>query len=205
MPSRKGWYALTPHLPWMGERTRALDGAHVEFFRVIRNPVVVNLGPTVTPEDAVRLTEQLNPDNEPGKLVLISRLGAQRVVDALPPVVEAVRKAGRRVLWVCDPMHGNTVSTSSGIKTRSFDDVLHEVERSIDVHEQLGSHLGGVHFELTGEDVTECVGGAAGSTEQALERNYATLCDPRLKSRQPLEMCFRIARGMGRLPRPPRR
>jgi len=205
VPWRKGWYDLTTHLPWIGERTRALDGAHVEFFRGIRNPVGVKLGPSVSPADAVRLAEQLNPDNEPGKLVLITRMGAQKVADALPPVVEAMRRAGRLVLWVCDPMHGNTVSTSSGIKTRNFDDVLHEVELSFDVHEQLGSYLGGVHFELTGEDVTECMGGAVGITEKDLERNYATLCDPRLNYRQALEMSFRLARRMSRLPRAPER
>jgi 3-deoxy-7-phosphoheptulonate synthase len=204
VPWRKGWYDLTTHLPWIGERTRALDGAHVEFFRGIRNPVGVKLGPSVSPADAVRLTEQLNPDNEPGKLVLITRMGAKKVAEALPPVVEAMRSAGRLVLWVCDPMHGNTVSTSSGIKTRSFDDVLSEVEQSFDVHERLGSTLGGVHFELTGEDVTECVGGAVGLTERDLERNYATLCDPRLNYRQALEMSFHLARRMSRLPRPPR-
>ncbi|HEX5749890.1 MAG TPA: 3-deoxy-7-phosphoheptulonate synthase class II [Archangium sp.] len=203
VPWRPGWYDLTTHLPWIGERTRALDGAHVEFFRGIRNPVGVKLGPSVSPEDAVQLAERLNPENEPGKLVLITRMGAQKVTDALPPVVEAMRKAGRLVLWVCDPMHGNTVSTSSGIKTRNFDDVLHEVEQSFDVHEKLGTHLGGVHFELTGEDVTECMGGAVGITERDLERNYATLCDPRLNYRQALEMGFRIARRMSRLPRPP--
>ncbi|WP_375768659.1 3-deoxy-7-phosphoheptulonate synthase class II [Archangium gephyra] len=203
VPWRKGWYDLTTHLPWIGERTRALDGAHVEFFRGIRNPVGVKLGPSVSPEDAVRLAEQLNPDNEPGKLVLITRMGAQKVADALPPVVEAMRRAGRLVLWVCDPMHGNTVSTSSGIKTRNFDDVLREVEQSFDVHERLGSILGGVHFELTGEDVTECMGGAVGITEKDLERNYATLCDPRLNYRQALEMSFRLARRMSRLARAP--
>ncbi|WNG63165.1 3-deoxy-7-phosphoheptulonate synthase class II [Archangium gephyra] len=202
VPWRQGWYDLTTHLPWIGERTRALDGAHVEFFRGIRNPVGVKLGPSVSPDDAVRLAEQLNPENEPGKLVLITRMGAQKVAAALPPVVEAMRRAGRLVLWVCDPMHGNTVSTSSGIKTRNFDDVLREVEQSFEVHEQLGTHLGGVHFELTGEDVTECMGGAVGITERDLERNYATLCDPRLNYRQALEMGFRIARRMSRLPRP---
>ncbi|WPB77947.1 3-deoxy-7-phosphoheptulonate synthase class II [Archangium violaceum] len=202
VPWRQGWYDLTTHLPWIGERTRALDGAHVEFFRGIRNPVGVKLGPSVSPDDAVRLAEQLNPENEPGKLVLITRMGAQKVAAALPPLVEAMRRAGRLVLWVCDPMHGNTVSTSSGIKTRNFDDVLREVEQSFEVHEQLGTHLGGVHFELTGEDVTECMGGAVGITERDLERNYATLCDPRLNYRQALEMGFRIARRMSRLPRP---
>ena len=204
VPWRKGWYDLTTHLPWIGERTRALDGAHVEFFRGIRNPVGVKLGPSVSPDDAVRLAEHLNPEDERGKLVFITRMGAQRVGDALPPLVEALRRAGRRVLWVCDPMHGNTVSTSSGIKTRSFQDVLREVELSFDVHERLGSTLGGVHFELTGEDVTECVGGAVGITEQDLERNYSTLCDPRLNYRQALEMSFHLARRMSRLPRTPR-
>jgi 3-deoxy-7-phosphoheptulonate synthase len=204
VPWRKGWYDLTTHLPWIGERTRALDGAHVEFFRGIRNPVGVKLGPSVSPDDAVRLAEQLNPEDERGKLVFITRMGAQRVADALPPLVEALRRAGRRVLWVCDPMHGNTVSTSSGIKTRSFQDVLREVEQSFDVHERLGSTLGGVHFELTGEDVTECVGGAVGITEQDLERNYSSLCDPRLNYRQALEMSFHLARRMSRLPRTPR-
>ncbi|AKJ08225.1 3-deoxy-D-arabinoheptulosonate-7-phosphate synthase [Archangium gephyra] len=202
VPWRSGWYDLTTHLPWIGERTRALDGAHVEFFRGIRNPVGVKLGPSVSPDDAVRLAEQLNPENEPGKLVLITRMGAQKVAAALPPVVEAMRRAGRLVLWVCDPMHGNTVSTSSGIKTRNFDDVLREVEQSFEVHEKLGTHLGGVHFELTGEDVTECMGGAVGITERDLERNYSTLCDPRLNYRQALEMSFHIARRMSRLPRP---
>jgi 3-deoxy-7-phosphoheptulonate synthase len=196
VPRRQGWYTLTTHLPWIGERTRQLDGAHVEFFRGIANPVGVKLGPTVPPEDVVRLLERLNPQDEPGKMILITRMGAQRVRDSLPPVVEAVRRAGRRVLWVCDPMHGNTRTTSTGVKTRSFEDVLREVEATFDVHEQLGTHLGGVHFEMTGEDVTECVGGAAGITEQDLDRNYSSLCDPRLNYRQALEMGFHIARRM---------
>ncbi len=198
VPRRTGWYDLTTHFPWIGERTRQLDGAHVEFFRGIANPVGIKLGPSVPPEDAVRLLETLNPETEPGKMGFITRMGAQKVKDALPPVVEAVRRSGRLVLWVCDPMHGNIRATPSGLKTRSFDDVLREVETSFDVHEQLGSHLGGVHFELTGEDVTECVGGASGVTEQDLDRNYASLCDPRLNYRQALEMGFRIAQRMAR-------
>jgi 3-deoxy-7-phosphoheptulonate synthase len=201
VPRRTGWYDLTTHFPWIGERTRQLDGAHVEFFRGIENPVGVKLGPSVPPEDVVRLVEKLNPKDEPGKMVLITRMGAQRVKDALPPVVEAVRRAGRRVLWVCDPMHGNTRSTSTGVKTRDFTDVLREVETSFDVHAQLGSHLGGVHFEMTGEDVTECVGGASGVTESDLDRNYASLCDPRLNYRQALEMGFHIAKRMASTPR----
>ncbi len=201
VPRRTGWYDLTTHFPWIGERTRQLDGAHVEFFRGIENPVGVKLGPSVPPEEVVRLVEKLNPQDVPGKMVLITRMGAQRVKDALPPVVEAVRRAGRRVLWVCDPMHGNTRSTSTGVKTRDFTDVLREVESSFDVHAQLGSHLGGVHFEMTGEDVTECVGGASGVTESDLDRNYASLCDPRLNYRQALEMGFHIAKRMAATPR----
>lgn len=202
VPRRTGWYNLTTHFPWIGERTRQLDHAHVEFFRGINNPVGVKLGPSVPPADVVRLVETLNPKDEPGKMVLITRMGAQRVKDALPPVVEAVKRSGRRVLWVCDPMHGNTRSTSTGIKTRDFDDVLREVEASFDVHAQLGTHLGGVHFELTGEDVTECVGGASGVTEKDLDRNYASLCDPRLNYRQALEMGFHIAKRMAAASRP---
>lgn len=201
VPRRPGFYDLTTHFPWIGERTRALDGAHVEFFRGVQNPVGVKLGPSVSPDDAVRLVERLNPRDEPGKIVLITRMGAKRVEASLPPLIEAVRRSGYRVLWVCDPMHGNTMSTASGLKTRSFDDVLHEVELTFDVHEAHATTLGGVHFELTGEDVTECIGGAAGITEEDLDRNYASLCDPRLNYRQALEMGFRIARRMARTAR----
>ena len=196
VPRRPGFYDLTTHFPWIGERTRALDGAHVEFFRGIMNPVGVKLGPKVAPDDAVRLVETLNPTDEAGKIVLITRMGAKRVEEALPRVIEAVKRAGRRVLWVSDPMHGNMTVTASGLKTRSFDDILREVELSFDVHAACGTYLGGVHFELTGEDVTECTGGAAGITEDDLDRNYATVCDPRLNYRQALEMGFRIAKRM---------
>jgi 3-deoxy-7-phosphoheptulonate synthase len=198
VPRRPGFYDLTTHFPWIGERTRALDGAHIEFFRGVRNPVGIKLGPSVSPEEVVRLVEKLNPTDEAGKIVLISRMWAKRVAEALPPLLEAVRRSGYRVLWVCDPMHGNTQATSSGFKTRNFDDVLREVEISFDMHTSSGSTLGGVHFELTGEDVTECIGGAAGVTEQDLDKNYATLCDPRLNYRQALEMGFRIARRMAK-------
>jgi 3-deoxy-7-phosphoheptulonate synthase len=198
VPRRPGFYDLTTHFPWIGERTRALDGAHVEFFRGIENPVGVKLGPSVKPEDAVRLVEQLNPDDTPGKVVLITRMGAAKVEAALPKLVDAVKRAGRRVMWVSDPMHGNTHAIANGIKTRSFDDILREVEVSFDVHEAHGTHLGGVHFELTGEDVTECTGGAAGITEGDLDKRYATKCDPRLNYRQALEMGFRIAKRMSR-------
>jgi len=196
VPRREGHYLLTTHMPWIGERTRQLGGAHVEFFRGIQNVVGVKLGPKVDPHDALQLLTVLSPDNEPGKLVCITRMGAREVERALPPLVEAITRAGRRVLWMCDPMHGNTQSLASGIKTRNFDDILGEVERSFAVHRELGTHLGGIHFELTGEDVTECVGG--GITEADLDRNYASLCDPRLNYRQALEMAFRIGRWMSK-------
>jgi len=196
VPRREGHYLLTTHMPWIGERTRALDGAHVEFFRGIQNVVGVKLGPKVDPQDAVSLLTCLSPTNEPGKLVAITRMGAADVERSLPPLVEAVTRAGRRVLWMCDPMHGNTQSTRAGIKTRSFDDILREIERSFAIHQELGTELGGIHFELTGEDVTECVGG--GISEADLDKNYASVCDPRLNYRQALEMAFRIGSWMGK-------
>jgi 3-deoxy-7-phosphoheptulonate synthase len=200
VPRRPGNYLLTTHLPWIGERTRDLSGAHVEFFRGIQNPIGIKLGPKITPDELIRLIALLNPSNEPGKIVLITRMGANRVQDALPPLVEGVHWAGRRVLWVCDPMHGNGKTLPSGTKTRDFDDILKEVEHTFDIHAAAGSFLGGVHFELTGEDVTECIGGAAGVTEADLDKNYASLCDPRLNYRQALEMSFRIARRMALRP-----
>lgn len=196
VPRRSGFYDLTTHMPWIGERTRALGGAHVEFFRGIANVVGVKLGPKVTPDEALRLFEKLDPDNTPGKLVAITRMGAKQVERALPPLVDAVHREGRRVLFVCDPMHGNTTTTSSGIKTRDFGDILREIESSFDVLEAAGGHLGGVHFELTGEDVTECTGG--GLSEEDLDKNYVSVCDPRLNYRQSLEMAFSIARRLGR-------
>jgi 3-deoxy-7-phosphoheptulonate synthase len=196
VPRREGHYLLTTHMPWIGERTRALDGAHVEFFRGVENVVGVKLGPKVDPQDAVQLLTTLSPANEAGKLVAITRMGADTVEKALPPLVEAVTRAGRRVLWMCDPMHGNTHATASGIKTRSFDDILREIERTFGVHHALGTELGGIHFELTGEDVTECIGG--GLTEADLDKNYASVCDPRLNYRQALEMAFRIGSWMSK-------
>jgi 3-deoxy-7-phosphoheptulonate synthase len=190
VPRRSGYYLLTTHLPWIGERTRALDGAHVEFFRGIANVVGVKLGPKVDPKEAAAILERLSPDNEPGKLVAITRMGAGNVEKALPPLVEEVQRRGLRVLWVTDPMHGNTITLPSGLKTRSFDDVLREIERSFEIHGSVGSRLGGLHFELTGDDVTECIGG--GVTEADLDKNYASVCDPRLNYRQALEMAFRV-------------
>ncbi|MDQ7013272.1 MAG: 3-deoxy-7-phosphoheptulonate synthase class II [Planctomycetota bacterium] len=190
VPHREGWYDLTTHLPWIGERTRALDGAHVEYMRGIANPVGVKLGPTTDPAEAVALTEALNPGNDAGKLVLITRMGAGKVEGALPGIVRAVTDAGRRVLWVSDPMHGNGMVTASGVKTRHFDAIADELRKTCAVHREVGSVLGGVHFELTGEDVTECIGGGAGVTEQHLTRNYVSPCDPRLNYQQSLELAF---------------
>lgn len=194
VPRRSGHYLLTTHMPWIGERTRALDGAHVEFFRGVENVVGVKLGPKVDPQDAVQLFTALSPNNEPGKLVAITRMGAANVEKSLPPLIEAVRRANRRVLWVSDPMHGNGITTATGLKTRSFDDILLEIERTFAIHAQLGSELGGVHFELTGEDVTECIGG--GIDEADLDKNYLSVCDPRLNYRQALEMALRLGAWM---------
>jgi 3-deoxy-7-phosphoheptulonate synthase len=194
VPRRPGHYALTGHLPWIGERTRALEGAHVEFFRGVRNPIGVKVGPKAPPEEIVRLVERLNPEDEPGRIVLITRIGADQVEARLPPLVRAIKGAGRRVLWVSDPMHGNGITTASGLKTRDFEQILREIERSFDVHAGLGSILGGVHFELTGEDVTECIGG--GISESDLDRNYLSVCDPRLNYAQALEMAFLLGRRL---------
>lgn len=194
VPRREGHYDLSTHMPWIGERTRQLDGAHVELFRGIRNPVGVKVSNKAAPKEVLELIETLNPDDEPGKIVLITRMGAGAVRDGLPPLIEAVKASGRRVLWMTDPMHGNTISTEKGIKTRDFDAIVSELEGAMAVHEAQGTYFGGVHFELTGDDVTECVGGADGLTEDDLTKNYATLCDPRLNYRQALEMTFRIAK-----------
>ena len=188
-------------MPWIGERTRALDGAHIEFFRGIANPIAVKVGPNTIPEQAVDLCKVLNPRNEPGKIVLVPRLGMKHVSEKLPPLLTAIQRARRKVLWVCDPMHGNATVTRAGIKTRNFDDILGEVEASLDVHRQVGTYFGGVHFELTGDDVTECVG--AGLGEDDLSRNYESLCDPRLNYRQALQMAFSVGRRLADAPRPP--
>ena len=196
VPRREGSYCLTTHLPWIGERTRQLDGAHVEFFRGIRNPVGVKIGPSASADDVLRLIDTLSPEDEPGKIVLITRMGTEKAAASLPPLLRSVKASGRRVLWICDPMHGNTQSTASGRKTRDFGAILREIEITMDAHATAGTIFGGVHFEMTGEDVTECTGGAAGLTEGDLETNYATACDPRLNYRQSLEMAFSIARRL---------
>jgi len=195
-PLRDGWYNLGTHLPWIGDRTRALDGAHVEYFRGIQNPVGCKVGPTMGADELVELCRVMNPNNEEGRLVLIHRMGAGKVETMLPPLVEAVAEAGLHVVWTCDPMHGNTYKASNGLKTRNFDNILSEVNSAFAVHEDAGTILGGVHFEMTGEDVTEVVGGAGGLTEDGLKRAYLTDVDPRLNHEQALELAFLIARRM---------
>jgi len=193
VPRRAGYYNLSTHFPWIGMRTAQLDGAHVEFFRGIRNPLGIKIGPGMTTDWLQTLLDVLDPDREPGRITLIHRMGADKVKDKLPPLVDAVM-ATRQVLWICDPMHGNTETTPQGIKTRRFDKIVDELEQSFELHSSLGSRLGGVHIELTGEDVTECVGGARGLTEADLERAYKSRVDPRLNYEQALETALRISR-----------
>lgn len=185
-------YDLSAHLLWIGERTRALDGAHVEFARRIRNPVAVKVGPSVRPQEVLALVKALDPDGEPGRLTLITRMGAGRIRQALPPLVSAVAAAGVSVVWVCDPMHGNTVEAASGHKTRYFDEVLDEVTGFFEVHRALGTHPGGIHIEFTGDDVTECIGGGQPVAESDLRQRYETACDPRLNRSQSLDLAFRV-------------
>ena len=193
VPRHPGWYNLSTHFPWIGDRTRALDGAHVEYFRGIANPIGIKVGPSVSPDEALALATVLDPQNEPGRLTFIHRFGADKVEACLPPLAEAIRRAGRHVLWCCDPMHGNTESTKKGIKTRRFENILRELESSCRILKDCGAHLGGVHFELTGDNVTECIGGASGVTEDDLARDYRTTLDPRLNYEQSMEMALRLA------------
>jgi 3-deoxy-7-phosphoheptulonate synthase len=196
VPHREGWYNLSTHFPWIGMRTAKVGGAHVEFFRGIANPIAVKVGAGSTPASLLELIDVLSPANEPGRLTLIHRFGARAIREQLPPLLEAVTAAGRNVLWVSDPMHGNTETTPGGRKTRRFEHILEELEGAFEAHERAGTILGGVHFELTGENVTECVGGARGLSEAELERDYRTVVDPRLNCEQALEMAMRIARRM---------
>ena len=190
-------YNVSAHFVWIGERTRQLDGAHVDLMSRVRNPIGVKLGPTTAPADALALVEKLNPDNEPGRLTFVSRMGAGKVRTNLAPLVEAVAQSGADVLWVCDPMHGNTFEASSGYKTRRFDDVMDEVKGFFEVHAALGTVPGGLHMELTGDDVTECLGGAEHIDEADLATRYETLCDPRLNHQQSLEIAFLVAEMLG--------
>ncbi|MBB2915061.1 3-deoxy-7-phosphoheptulonate synthase [Streptosporangium becharense] len=186
-------YDVSAHMVWIGERTRQLDGAHVEFFSRIQNPIGVKLGPTTSAEDALALFHKLNPENEAGRLTFITRMGAGKIRDHLPELVEKVTASGAQVAWICDPMHGNTFEAPSGHKTRRLDDVLNEVAGFFEVHRALGTHPGGVHIEFTGDDVTECVGGGAEIVEDDLALRYETACDPRLNRGQSLDLAFRVA------------
>ena len=199
VPHREGWYNLATHFPWVGMRTADLDGAHVEYFRGIRNPLAVKIGPGMTADWLQGLIRVLHPDDEPGRLTLIHRFGADRIADCLPRLLEAARRTGHTVLWICDPMHGNTETTAAGLKTRRFDRILDELEQAFDIHAAEHSFLGGVHFELSGDNVTECVGGARGLTEVDLSRAYESQVDPRLNYEQSLEMALLVARRMAKL------
>jgi 3-deoxy-7-phosphoheptulonate synthase len=187
------WYAGSGHMLWLGERTRDLVGAHVEYLRGIENSVGVKLGPSATADDLLRLIDALNPDDVPGKLVLITRMGAGKLPQRLPELVGAVRRSQRQVVWSCDPMHGNTVVSPSGYKTRDFSKILTEVQEFFAVHAQEGTYAGGLHFEMTGQDVTECRGGAQGLTDLSLHQRYRTACDPRLNGSQSIELAFMMA------------
>jgi len=196
VPRRPGFFNLTTHFPWVGLRTNGAEGAHIEYLRGIQNPVGVKVGTEFMREQVARWIDILDPDRQPGRLTLIHRFGAGRIADSLPALIEAVRAEGGRVLWICDPMHGNTTLTASGVKTRNFEDIQSEVEQAFDIHRKMGGALGGVHIELTGENVTECIGGARGQGEDDLARAYESEIDPRLNYEQSLELAFLIARKM---------
>jgi 3-deoxy-7-phosphoheptulonate synthase len=200
VPHRTGWYNLSTHMPWIGMRTADPDGAHVEYFRGISNPIAVKIGPSTTAEQLRRLFDVLNPHDEPGRLTLIHRLGAREIARRLPSLIEAVKATGKGVLWSCDPMHGNTETTAAGYRTRKFEHILAELEQAFEIHKAAGTYLGGVHFELTGENVTECTGGARGLADTDLQRAYKTQVDPRLNYEQALEMAMLISRRMGAKP-----
>jgi 3-deoxy-7-phosphoheptulonate synthase len=190
------WYDTSAHMLWVGDRTRQLDGAHIEFLRGVANPIGVKVGPTMQPDDLIKLIDVLNPKNESGHLTLIVRLGADKVERELPQLIRTIKREGRSVVWACDPMHANTVKSSNGYKTRPVDKILKEVRGFFAVHKAEGTHVGGVHFEMTGQDVTECVGGGQAITESDLSARYHTHCDPRLNANQSLELAFLIAEAL---------
>jgi len=196
VPHREGWYNLAAHMPWIGMRTLSSVSAHVEYFRGIENPIGMKVGPGLDPAALVELLSLVNPHNEPGRVTLICRFGVDGIATALPPLIEAVERAGKTVLWCCDPMHGNTQKTRDGIKTRRFEDILSELETAFEIHAEHGTYLGGVHCELTGENVTECTGGARGLSDEGLRESYQTFVDPRLNYEQALEIAMLIARRM---------
>ena len=187
------WYATSGHMIWIGDRTRQLDHGHVEYFRGIKNPIGLKCGPSLKPDELLKLIDVLNPDNEPGRLTLINRFGSDKVGDHLAPLIRAVKREGRVVVWSCDPMHGNTITSTSGYKTRPFDRMLSEVKSFFAIHAAEGTHAGGVHLEMTGQDVTECIGGARAITDEDLNDRYHTVCDPRLNAEQSIDMAFLIA------------
>jgi 3-deoxy-7-phosphoheptulonate synthase len=192
------WYGCSAHFLWIGDRTRQVEGAHVEFLRGVKNPLGMKVGPTQEPDDLLRILDVLNPANEAGRITLISRMGADKVAARLPALVRAVEREGRKVVWVCDPMHGNTTTTSAKLKTRNFDEILREVRGFFDIHQAENSWAGGVHVEMTGQDVTECTGGARRLTETDLSERYETFCDPRLNAEQALELAFLVAEELKR-------
>jgi 3-deoxy-7-phosphoheptulonate synthase len=190
------WYDTSAHLVWIGDRTRQLDGAHIEFCRGIKNPIGLKCGPSLPEDELLKLIAALNPENKPGRLTLICRFGADKIADKLPRLIRAVTREGAKIVWSCDPMHGNTVSTQSGFKTRPFERILKEVKTFFDVHRAEGTHAGGVHFEMTGQNVTECLGGAQAISEDDLASRYQTHCDPRLNANQALELAFLMAESL---------
>jgi 3-deoxy-7-phosphoheptulonate synthase len=192
------WYGCSAHFLWIGDRTRQVEGAHVEFLRGLQNPLGIKVGPTQNQDDLLKLLDILNPNNEPGRITLISRMGADKVAEKLPPLVRAVERSGHKVVWICDPMHGNTVTTGLMMKTRSFDSILSEVRGFFDIHAAEGTWAGGVHVEMTGQDVTECIGGAHRLSELDLKERYETFCDPRLNAEQSLELAFLVAEELKR-------
>jgi 3-deoxy-7-phosphoheptulonate synthase len=192
------WYGCSAHFLWIGDRTRQPEGAHVEFLRGVKNPLGMKVGPTQEVDDLLRILDVLNPANEAGRITLISRMGADKVEAKLPPLVRAVERAGRKVVWICDPMHGNTITTSNKLKTRDFDEILREVHAFFDIHHAENTWAGGVHVEMTGQDVTECTGGARRLSEADLSERYETFCDPRLNAEQSLELAFLVAEELKR-------
>ncbi len=196
VPRRTGWYNLSTHFPWIGNRTRTLDGAHIEYFRGIQNPLAVKIDGAISEDELLRMIDLLNPANEEGRITLIHRFGSHKIAAELDRLIRIVKREGRSVVWCCDPMHGNTESTESGIKTRDFQRILGELEIAFDIHSAEGSYLGGVHFELTGENVTECTGGARGLTTDDLCKDYRSRVDPRLNYEQALEMAMLMAQKM---------
>lgn len=194
----KKFYDLSAHMLWIGDRTRSPNEAHVEFMRGIANPIAFKVGPSISKEDLLKLLDVLNPENEAGRITLISRMGNEKVNEFLPPLAKAVKDSGHNVIWSCDPMHGNTIKSSSGYKTRKFDDILGEVKSFFRIHHEIGSYAGGVHFEMTGQDVTECLGGNQQISEINLQDRYHTHCDPRLNASQSVELAFIIAQDLAK-------